>query len=131
MFGEVEKLKTGMDATWKRSEVILNNMANADVPGFKRSTVRFEEYYQAALMEGDSAFKLKQTREKHIDIGSANPPVMQVETDTSTSMRMDENNVDIETEMTDLTTTVLQYQTLQTKLVGEFGQLRIAITGGQ
>lgn len=128
MFGQIEKLATGMDASWKRNDVILNNIANNDTPEFKRSAVAFEEHYKAAL-EGESDFSLKRTRDKHIDIGAGNGGLITVEQDESETMRMDGNNVDIEKEMTDLASNVIYYQTLQKKVSSEFSQLSIAIRG--
>ncbi len=128
MFGEVEKLARGMDASWKRNEVIMHNIANNDTPGFKRSALAFEEHYRAAL-EGESDFTLKRTREKHIDIGTANDSLISVTRDESETMRMDGNNVDIEKEMSDLTSNVIYYQTLQKKVSSELSQLSIAIKG--
>ena len=129
IFGQVAKLNVGLDAAWLRNEVISNNLANVDVPGFKRSSVAFEDFYRSAL-ENDGGFTLKKTREKHIDIGESSGPMIRVIQDESTSMRMDGNNVDPEKEMTDLATNVLYYQTLQTKVASEFEQLRTAIKGG-
>lgn len=128
MFAQVEKLSKGMDASWKRNDVILNNIANNDTPGFKRSSVAFEEHYKAAL-ENESDFTLKRTRDKHIDIGAGNGSLITVEKDESETMRMDDNNVDIEKEMTDLAANVIYYQTLQKKVSSEFSQLSVAIKG--
>ncbi len=128
MFGEVEKLATGLDASWKRNEVIMNNIANNDTPEFKRSSLAFEEHYKAAL-KNESDFVLKRTRDKHIDKGAGDGSLMTVEVDESETMRMDGNNVDIEKEMSDLASNVIYYQTLQKKVSSELSQLSIAIKG--
>ncbi|MEA5058908.1 MAG: flagellar basal body rod protein FlgB [Candidatus Pelethousia sp.] len=131
MFGEVDKLKLGLDASWKRSEVIAGNIANNDTPGYNRASVAFEDYFRAALeQESGEAFSMKQTREKHFAGTVDTEPRMEVQVDEQTSMRMDDNNVDIEKEMTDLATNTLYYYTLQSKVSSEFTQLRTAITGG-
>ena len=132
MFGEVDKLKLGLDASWKRSEVIANNIANNDTPGYKRASVAFEDYYRAALeQETGEGFTMKSTREKHFAGTQESQPQIVIQTEDDTSMRMDENNVDIEKEMTDLATNTLYYYTLQSKVSSEFNQLSIAITGGK
>lgn len=130
MFHEVDKLKMGMDASWKRSEAILNNIANNDTPGFNRATVAFEDYYRAALEQEEGGFAMKRTREKHMAGAQAQPPI-ETRVDEDTAMRMDENNVDIEKEMGDLATNTIYYYTLQSKVSSEFNQLRTAITGGR
>lgn len=130
MFSGIDKLNAGMDAAWTRNEVIANNIANVDTPGFNRSSVEFEEYYKSAL-NGETEFTLKRTRAKHIDDGNGgDTPNARIITDTSTTMRMDGNNVDIEKEMSDLAVNSIYYQTLATKVAGEISQLRTAIKGG-
>lgn len=42
MFNNVSLLKKGLDASWLKNEVISNNVANVDTPGFKSSSVEFE-----------------------------------------------------------------------------------------
>ena len=128
MFTQIEKLALGLDAAWKRNEVITNNIANNDTPGFKRSELAFEDHYRAALA-GESDFSLKRTRDKHMDIGIDHGALMTAQEDQSESMRMDGNNVDIEKEMSDLASNVIYYQTLQKKVSSEISQLSIAIRG--
>lgn len=132
MFSQVDKLKQGLDASWKRGEVIASNIANNDTPGYNRASIAFEDYYRAAL-EGEAGgdFAMKRTRAKHFAGGAEARPRIQVQVDETTSMRMDGNNVDIEKEMADLATNTLHYYTLQSKVSSEFSQLRAAITGGR
>lgn len=132
MFTQVDKLNAGLDAAWKRSEVIANNIANNDTPGYNRASVAFEDYYRAALeQESGGSFAMKRTREKHLAGTVQAEPRIEVQVDESTNMRMDDNNVDIEKEMTDLATNTLYYYTLQSKISSEFTQLSTAITGGR
>ncbi len=42
LFSSVNLLEKGLGATWLRNEVISNNIANVDTPGFKASEVEFE-----------------------------------------------------------------------------------------
>ncbi|MCL2208662.1 MAG: flagellar basal body rod protein FlgB [Treponema sp.] len=64
----VDLLHRAMDVTTVRRQVIANNMANANVPDFKRSTVNFESELKRALDTGSQkpALELKLTHEKHI-----------------------------------------------------------------
>jgi len=131
MFSEIDKLKMGLDASWKRSEVISNNIANVDTPGYNRASVSFEEYYRDALEADANGFEMKRTRDKHFaSMSTMRQPQIRVEVDDDTRMRMDENNVDIEKEMSDMATNTIYYYTLQSKVTSEFNQLRTAITGG-
>lgn len=131
LFYSADCLQKGLDATWLRNEVISNNIANADTPGFKVSEVRFEDVLVSAYSEGD--LELKATREGHIknlasDIANVDPEVL---TDDNSSYRSDENNVDIEAQMVSLAQNSLHYYTLVSKLNSEFGKLNMAIDGGR
>ncbi len=128
MFSELDKLTMGLDAAWKRSEVIANNIANVDTPNFNRSSVEFEDYYKAAL-SSEGSFTLRRTRSGHFDTQSPSDVEPRVVTDTSTTMRMDGNNVDVEKEMSDLAVNTIYYQTLLTKASAEVTQLQTAIKG--
>ncbi len=88
MFGGIDLLQKGMDAAWVRNEVISNNIANAETPNFKSSSVEFESIFQKALndqLEAQSGavgvrapeqdafaatieprYENKRTRDKHI-----------------------------------------------------------------
>ena len=95
LFAQVNFLYKGLDAAWLRNEVIADNIANAETPGFKRSFVEFESLLQANI--SDNA-ELKTTRDNHIKTvsGDVQPKIRQ---DQKTTVRMDGNNVDIEYEM--------------------------------
>jgi flagellar basal-body rod protein FlgB len=64
----VDLLHRAMDATTVRRQVIANNLANANVPNFKRSTVNFESELKRALDSEKQrpALELNLTHEKHI-----------------------------------------------------------------
>lgn len=129
MFRTTDLLAKGLDAAQLRQDTIANNIANQDTPGFKASHVEFEQYMQAALQEG--GFEAKVTRDKHIQFSGGDEEGVQpaVVQDTSTTMRMDDNNVDIDQQMTDLAKNTIWYNTLVAKMNGEMERLRLAIDG--
>lgn len=128
---QIAALEKALDGLWLRNKVISNNIANADTPGFKASKVEFEDALKAAI-EGGS-FEGKTTSDKHIPIGVSSVSQVQPQIVTSqlTSMRMDGNNVDIDSEMADLAKTTIAYDAVIQKLVKEFQMLRAAINGGK
>ncbi len=92
-------LEKSLDASLARNEVIAQNIANVDTPGYKRRTVKFEEYLSDALK--GSSFKGFRTNSRHIPIGedSIDSVGIKVEQDyKELSMRLDGNNVDVEAE---------------------------------
>lgn len=64
----VDLLHRAMDVSVVRRQVIANNVANADVPNFKRSVVNFESELKKALDSEKKrpALELNLTHERHI-----------------------------------------------------------------
>jgi flagellar basal-body rod protein FlgB len=64
----VDVLHRAMDVSTVRRQVIANNLANADVPNFKRSNVNFESELKRALESEKEkpALELTLTNPKHI-----------------------------------------------------------------
>jgi len=63
----IDMLHRAMDASSVRRQVIANNLANADVPNFKRSIVNFESELKRALEteKQKPALEMRRTHEKH------------------------------------------------------------------
>jgi len=133
MFNNVSLLKKGLDASWLKNEVISNNVANVDTPGFKSSSVQFEAMFKEALDNNGSNFVGTKTQEKHLDIGSKDINKLNATAtqNNNTTMRLDGNNVDIDSEMTELAKNTIYYNMLSIKVSKELGRLRLAITEGK
>ena len=125
----VDLLQRAMDATSLCYQVSANNLANSEVPNFKRSTVNFESELKRAFESEEKArngFQLARTDERHI---SLNEPYdyRDVEPrrvlDYTTTAKANGNNVDAETEANNILQIQMQYRLL-TQLAGfEFSQL--------
>ncbi|MDD3704672.1 MAG: flagellar basal body rod protein FlgB [Clostridiaceae bacterium] len=122
-------LEKALDAAWLRNEVISNNIANVNTPGFKKSYVRFEEYFTDA----QEKFKISGNKKdpKFLPIGkdrvmSVNPEIAQ---ESFTSMRRDDNNVDIDVEMAELAKNTIKYNALIAQMSKEFSKIKLAING--
>jgi len=102
-----DTLKTAMDVQLKRQELHAQNIANAETPGYKRKYVAFEEYLQESKMK----LKLSTTNQKHLPTF---PKVVNAKEVTmkNTSITNDQNNVDIDMEVTEMTKDALRYQVL-------------------
>ncbi|MDL2237841.1 flagellar basal body rod protein FlgB [Christensenellaceae bacterium OttesenSCG-928-K19] len=128
IFSGIDLTERGVNASWQRNSIILNNVANVDTPDFKASELQFETLFKSALDE--SSFQFKQTRAAHMNIGNSNlDGIDGVVVTSNTEERMDGNNVDIDKEMTDFAKNVIFYNALLTKVSGQFSQLRTAIKG--
>ncbi len=122
-------LQSALDASSLRQQVISNNIANADTPGFKAQQVAFEDLLKQHL-SNQSNFVGNRTDPRHIVIGDPTVgPTPQIVENTDTVMQNNGNNVDIDQEMTNLSKNGLWYYTLTQQLDSQFQQLSIAITG--
>lgn len=118
MFGQINVLKKGMDASLLRNETIVNNIANANTPGYKKQTVEFESYLKNAL--NSNSYKVSS-----IDLNSINPTVSLENPEHS--MRLDENNVDIDVEMTEKAKNSLRYSTIVEAVNNNFDRINIVL----
>ncbi len=108
-------VEKAMQGSLLRQQVLANNIANANTPGFQRSDVNF----QAALQQ---AFATPGTTPGQIQQVSFQP-----QTDSSGAMRVDGNSVDINTEMADLSENTLDYQALESIMGTRMSILKTAI----
>jgi flagellar basal-body rod protein FlgB len=113
---KLEMIEMSLNATAARREVLADNIANADTPGFKRSDVTFESQLQRAIeSEKEPEFPAEMTDPRHIafdeviDYRTVKPKIS-VEYDSN--FRNDKNNVDIDKEMTLATKNAMQYNAL-------------------
>lgn len=127
-------LEKSMDVESMRRKVIANNVANVDVPHFKRSEVNFESELKRALEENkevnEDRLPAILTNEKHIpfyenrDVRTVSP---RINVDYTTSMRNDGNNVDIEKEMVDSSKNTMRYNALVSALNHNYKMLKTVI----
>lgn len=120
-YNYVNVLGKAADASWTRNDILANNIANADTPGFKRKDVQFETYLKNAVAGTDS---LNETV-ANIDLNVLNCTTY---TDQANlSYRYDGNNVDINTENVELAKNQLKYYTLMNSMSQEFSRLKSAL----
>ena len=131
-FGKhLDILQRTMDVALLRGDVIANNIANSDTPGFKRSVVNFESELKRALdSESVRPFPALVTDERHIafqrprDYRDVKPLVVW---DYLTAGKNNGNNVDIEQESMDRLENQLLYQTLAQAVSSAFSQVNIVL----
>lgn len=126
-------LEKSLDVESSRRKVISNNIANVDVPHFKRSEVNFEsELTRAIKQREDASNKLPAilTDEKHIpffverDLKSVQP---RINLDYTTIYRNDGNNVDIEKEMVDASKNMMRYNAFVTSLNHNYKMIKLVM----
>lgn len=123
-------LHRAMDVSTLRYQVTANNLANSEVPNYKRVEINFESELKRALdSEKDTreAFVLKTTNERHItsegvrDYRDVEPRRIR---DYLTTTKANGNNVDAETEAMNVLKTQLNYQLLTQLTTFEFSQVK-------
>lgn len=124
-------MEGALQAAEMRQRVISNNVANGDTPHFKRSEVLFEELLEQSMGNKQGQLVGKRTNQKHIPIGlsSTNVPIPKVIADETTSMNNNENNVDIDREMSLLAKNQLSYNFYVQQINHDVKMMRTAIEG--
>ena len=129
----VDLLQRAMDATSLRYQVTANNLANSEVPNFKRTTVNFESELKRAFDSEEKArngFQLTRTDGRHIplhepyDYRDVEPRRVLDYTTTATA---NGNNDDAETEANNILQIQMQYRLLTQLTNFEFSQLNIVM----
>jgi flagellar basal-body rod protein FlgB len=128
----VDLLHRSMDTASLRQSVYANNLANADVPNFKRSDVNFESSLSRALASESYTPKVKldTTNPAHI----SNVKVTDYKTveprrvlDYLSTVKADGNNVDAETETNKLLQNQMLYELLTTSASFQFSQVKMVL----
>ena len=122
VFDYTNILDKAADASWMRENVITNNIANIDTPGYKRQDVDFESVLQKALGKTKYSSLDKKVRELNQDLGKLTKTSY---TDAANySYRLDRNNVDENTENAELASESLRYQLLTTAITNNFSRMQ-------
>lgn len=123
VFDYVNVMQKTMDATATRSEVILNNMANVNTPGYKRKDIRFETELKHAFARASQ--DTVDARVKNLDLEALTPKTY---TDyEELSYRYDGNNVDINNENAILAEVQAKYNGLMDLVNSDFALMRSAM----
>jgi flagellar basal-body rod protein FlgB len=127
-------LEKSLDVESARRKVISNNIANVDVPHFKRSEINFESELKRVINDNENLRNNKfpgiNSDEKHIpfytprDIRDVR---MRIHTDYNTTQRNDGNNVDIEKEMVDAAKNLMRYNAFVTGLSHNYKMIKMAM----
>lgn len=118
-------IKKALDASSTRSDVISNNIANINTAGYKRKYVTFED----TLKNSIDNITMKKDNILHMDDGNSVGEI-NVKEDDSTSMKVDGNNVDIDSEMANQAQNTLMYDALISQTNSRISARRYIITGG-
>ena len=116
-------LQKSMDFLWTKQSCLLDNIANAETPGYQTKYATFEESLQQAIQtasgQSGSAEKIRSAIE--------DTPVQVHQAQEST--RLDGNGVNITEQMVELARNGYQMQYVMDAISSDFSLLRTAIKG--
>ena len=129
----VELLHRAMDVNQLRMQVVSNNIANSEVPNYKRQEVNFESELKRAFESQEDAgrqLQLTATDSRHFSLEIPydwrNVEPRRV-TDWTTQANANGNNVDPEFEATNILEIQMKYRLLAQLTNFEFSQVKLAM----
>lgn len=119
-----------LDVWQRRSEVLANNLANADTPDYKARDVDFSKVLAAASgVAGANGVNLATPTPGQI--GGLSPAQGALEYRVPNQPTMDGNTVDEQVEQAAFAANGVHYQASLSFITAQIRMLRTAITGGQ
>lgn len=124
-FDYINIMDKAADASWTRENVITNNIANVDTPGYKRQDVDFPTALKRELGSSKYVSLDKKVRGLNDDLSGLS---VSPYTDSSNySYRLDRNNVDVDTEQVELASEQLRYELLTNAINEEFSRMKVVL----
>ncbi len=129
----IDLLQRALDVQSLRYQVTANNIANSEVPNFKRQSVNFESELKRAFTSRDNeheSFRMNTTDSRHIqsevprDWRDVEPRRV---SDYTTTAKANGNNVDAEQEAMNIVQIQMQYRLLTQLANFEFSQVNTAM----
>jgi|SRR3712207_4895017 len=117
-------IKKSLDVASVRSKVISYNIANVNNKGYKKYHVDFKD----SLQDAEDKFQGKLTKEKHISTEDKSEDIS-IKRDTTSSMRQDGNNVDIDLEKVNQAANTLMYNAMIAQVNNRLSTKRYVING--
>ncbi len=112
LFSDVSSVtaKAALTGLSLRQQAISRNLANIDTPGYQAQTVNFQQAL-TRLVDNNVLLPMKTTDDAHLTI-AASKPLLSTSLRPGGSLRADQNNVDIDVEMADMSEAGIQYQAI-------------------
>lgn len=120
-------MQRSMDYLWSKQSCILDNVANAETPGYKTKYVTFEESLRQAIHSAAQKENEEKLATPEIREAITQTPVSFHEAQEST--RMDDNGVDITEQSVELARNGYQLQYVMDAINSDFSLLRTVTRG--
>lgn len=112
-----------------RANVLANNIANADTPGFKARDIDFQAMLQQRMGEAPANGSLGVTDNQHINLVSDQSTITGLKYRNATNPSIDGNSVDSQREKTEFMRNTMEFQTAFEFLNGKIKSMISAIRG--
>ena len=116
-------MERSMDFLWAKQAAHLDNIANAETPGYKVKTVTFEKKFERRLREAEDHGHTRAKTRRAIEDAR-----WEVETDDEVT-RMDENGVNALEQSLEAVRTAYQLQYTMRTISSDLGTLSKAVNG--
>jgi flagellar basal-body rod protein FlgB len=113
-----------------RQEIISSNIANVDTPGYNAKQVDFETTLKRSLSSNFSKVSMAKTNQAHLGTTSTSSNFLTTTNRIGGSYREDGNNVDIDTELIDMSETNIKYQAISQGISSKLLLLKSIAQGG-
>lgn len=119
--------KIALDGLSLRQQAISRNLANVDTPGYQSQTVDFKQAISNAMSSGNG-ITLRTTNTAHLAAAKSNSSLLTVARPGGTE-RADQNNVDIDTELLDMSQTAISYNAISQEVSQKLLLLKAIASG--
>jgi flagellar basal-body rod protein FlgB len=113
-----------------RQQTISSNVANVDTPGYSAKQVDFETMLQHTLKGSTSQVSMLKSNKLHLDSANSSSSFYTTSNRAGGTYREDGNNVDIDTELIDMSETNIKYQAISQEISSKLLLLKSIAQGG-
>ena len=117
MFTLPDIMNKAIESSWKRQELLTNNITNIDTPGFRRKDLNFEKVLSAEIEKTGDIHK--------VDINKLYAEI--VSPHAHFQHRLDGSNVDIDWEMAEVAKNKIKYDALVTQTSRYFQRIKSVV----
>lgn len=128
------KMERFMDLAVRRQKLIASNLTNVDTPGYKTVDIDFDQELQTHIAGGaGQGISMAVTDDRHLasSSGAQSGVLAQAREVEGLTLRNDLNNVNIDREMSELSTNAMKFSAVSQMIAGKFRTLKAAITEGR
>lgn len=113
-----------------RQQTISSNIANVDTPGYSAKQLNFETMLQRTINGSSSMVSMAKTSRLHLDSTNSASSFYSTSNRPGGTYREDGNNVDIDTELIDMSETNIKYQAISQEISRKLLLLKSIAQGG-